>query len=285
MALVRYLPPETIATENVMLNAFFAEKLKGGQSFYVSVEEDMRSVLAQELPALDRGLEFPEKWERVVINTTIAKDLPSTLTYREIQKLKLANVARFEAPGYVGITPLREVLLTIKKMLIKASPKRLKRSSKRTPPGTYRNSHEIFVNGSRYTGGVGRREQKENDFGQVISRLDYSAVLETPDYKYKPYQKVMNQIRRRQLWWDEYDIMMTWANPEPFGGMIYTSVYRDNYRPVYAIPVITVAPLNALPRRLKGNIGFKKRRTLSQRTNIRALIKRKNVSPVFRFRR
>jgi hypothetical protein len=94
----------------------------------------------------------------------------------------------------------------------------------------------------------------------------------------------MGIITQQRLWNEEYDIVLTFANPTEFGGQVYTSTYKKQPLPVYAIPVITVAPLNSLPRRMKTTFSFKKRRSLRDRTNIKALIKKGQLEATLKSR-
>lgn len=265
MGQVRTLDIRKIKEGSAMLAHFFGKNV-GMRDPWVWAQQNMHDALREELPTMDKALDMPEVWETATVNKTRYKDLPSKRMYGEIAKLDIGNLAVFAAGPATAVTPLIDVLSAIRKMLHKESPKRgnPKAGGKRTPPGTYRKSHMIFYNGKRFVGGS--VEQQASDYGEVFSSLDYASTLETPDYT-KPYTTVMGIIARRRMWWDEYDITMTFADPKHFGGMIYTSNYKEGKLPVYAIPVITVAPLNSLPRRMKGNLMYKKRRSLKQRRN------------------
>lgn len=266
MATIRELPPKTIAVGNAMLNAFFADR---GKTFIQGVQDDMTKAFSKELPILDKagGVYFPEKWAEVAINQTRIKDLPSKRTYKEARQLKIGFTAVYTSDG-VARTPLADVLRKIQAMLVNGSPVRT---------GRYKAAHEIFYNGSR--GLPSKESQKETDFGQIVSRLDYSSALETADFarraKFQTYQTVLSKISSQKLWADEYDITGNFSGAAPFGGLVITSTYRDGYIPQYTIPVITVAPLNSLKARSKGNFVYIKRRSLRSRRNQRALARKR----------
>jgi hypothetical protein len=272
-----------MAKGDTMLNVFFADKLKGSQTFFVVAEEHMQRILPEEARKLDAQVNLPKVWEKAQVNKHVIKDLPSRETYREIGKMKIGTGAYFSAAGAgVPRTPLRDVLLSIQGMLKSMSPVRAKGYRKRTPPGTYRGSHEIWTLGRPGLPSV--EGQTDTDWGQVLSRLDYSSTLETPDWskrKYRTYSRVIERIGKQSMWAGEYDIVMTFADPTFFGGQIYTSTY-SKANPLYAIPVITVMPLNSLPARMKSALAYKRRRSLRERGNVKALAKRKETQILMR---
>ena len=269
----RYLSPQLMAKGDTMLNVFFADKLKGSQTFFIAAQEHMQRILPEEARNLDVRLDLPEVWAKAQVNKSVIKNLPSERTYSEIGKMKMGTGAYFSAAGGPR-TSMRRVLRTIRAMLRTASPVRSKGYRKRTPPGTYRASHEIWTLGK--PGLPPAKGQADSDWGQVLSRLDYSSTLETADWSkktYRTYSRVIEQISKQGLWEGEYDIVMTFANPNFFGGQVYTSTYRKP-PPPYAIPVITVMPLNSLPARMKSALAYKRRRSPKYRGNVKALAKK-----------
>jgi hypothetical protein len=92
---------------------------------------------------------------------------------------------------------------------------------------------------------------------------------------------VIERIGKQSMWAGEYDIVMTFADPTFFGGQIYTSTYKTP-PPPYAIPVITVMPLNSLPARMKSALAYKRRRSLRARGNVKALAKKRETQILMR---
>ena len=95
----RYLSPQLMAKGDTMLNVFFADKLKGSQTFFIAAQEHMQRILPEEARNLDVRLDLPEVWAKAQVNKSVIKNLPSERTYREIGKMKMGTGAYFSAAG------------------------------------------------------------------------------------------------------------------------------------------------------------------------------------------
>ena len=74
--------------------------------------------------------------------------------------------------------------------------------------------------------------------------------------------------------------MLVFGNPDAFGGHTYTKSWARRKQPVYAVPVLVVAPLNLLPASQRSQMNAKFRRALTGpkskvRYNVRALFRRR----------
>ena len=251
MPAIRYMQSRDFASSNTFLNAMFGEDGTSAGSFYRRVEEDQREACAQDSVEVGALYGFPEEWKLVEINQfkiTNYKKPPRNL----ISTMKFGTVANFFADSV--LKDMVPVLRDIKLMLHQLSPVRPSSMRAHHRVGLYRKSHEIYINGQRRINLSRSEDIPEGSVGQVVNRLDYAAVIEAPGW-HRTYQKAFKKAQRK--YGNDWDIRLQFADPDVFGGLLISSKYRK--RPHYAVPLISVAPLNSL--RNAGKFAFIKRRT------------------------
>jgi hypothetical protein len=187
------------------------------------------------------------------------------LPYRLVEKIKIGSTAVWLAPG--AAQNLWEVLVAVQRRLIDVSPGRRSSGTKSSP--RYRDAHEIWIDLKRSRNKPTRIS--EEAVGQIVNRVEYAAVLETADYSRKTYQTYQRVFRwARNRFSAEFDVALSFANADAFGGHRYTKAWARRVRPDYAVPVISVAPLNSLSASYKSQFHYSKRRTAGQRKNLLA---------------
>jgi hypothetical protein len=250
------LPPEKMTSASALLNSLYGEGGAGrGSSFVRRVEKDQQRELTKDAIAVEASYNTPEVWDFAVVNKARVSPYEgkaSNLT----RIMKLSTIINLYSSGdQMKDLDLATVLRAIKVMVVRVSPVRT---------GFYRGKHQIRVNG-KTVGTPGPGSIKDpSAFGQVYNRVDYSSTLETPDFT-KPYQKAFKMAVKR--FGKDWDIVLRFANPDTVGGNIKTSRYTAaRKKRVYAIPVITVAPVNTLQG--AGKFRFVRRRGATTRRNM-----------------
>ena len=282
---VRYTKPSDFASGDAFAKALLTPEYRGA-TFFGAVQDDMRFALKQELPKLDQGEQWPAPerpgepplWEYVEVSR-IRRKRWKGLPYYLLDEMDLGSTANWYA-DQTGVD-LWPILEELREMARKLSPRRKSGGQPSSP--SYRDAHSIFYGGNKI---VSRpAEQPPEALGMITNLTEYASTLETPDFalkgmsqKYQTYQRLFRYAKRKYA--NTVDIMLVFGNPDAFGGHTYTKSWARRKRPVYAVPVLVVAPLNLLPASQRSQLNAKFRRALTGpknkvRYNVRALFRRR----------
>ncbi|MFN2199973.1 MAG: hypothetical protein ACK2UO_02145 [Caldilineaceae bacterium] len=288
---IRYTKDADFRSGDAFAAALFGAK--PGKSFYQVVEDNMQQGLKEELPALDRAVnnqwppgrtgrpgEIP-RWDTVQIGRTRLKNWDG-LPYYLLPEFNIGDTANWYAdPGLAD--DLWPILTQIQKQLVRKSPQGRAPGVYGAPSNPqYHKAHRIFFDGVHVTSRP--RSPRPGAFGWVVNLTEYASTLETPDFSYqrfRTYQKVFRWAVRRFS--DDADIMLMFGDPNSMGGHLYTKRWAQRRRPVYAVPLIAVAPLNLFPRSQRSQFNAQFRRTLNKGSRSKGI--RMNVLAIQRRRR
>lgn len=263
------LPAEKMATGNALLNSLFGPDRRAG-TFVEGMQEDQRELCADDAVEVSRIYATPDEWDHVIVNRRRLEPYRGPAAYIAKQMKIGSRASLFTGPADEATTDLATVLLDIYVIVVQSSPVRPGWMRGPHARGLYRRSHEIWVNGRRASTLSAGVYDNPSDFGQILNRIDYASTLETPENR-KPYQRAFKKARAKYGY--DWDMRLEYAQAKAFGGNIKTSRYTSKRKDrEYAIPVITVAPLNTLDQ--TGEFVWVKRRTAKQRSNPAAIAAR-----------